>query len=189
MHFVDLPPASCNSCSWTENRIWTQIWHLNWNSPLFLLSFPGRHGKIKTKIFLTRFHWFPNTRMYIFKRIILLKMYNVPQEGWRSPSVMAMRFSIFLSLPAIPMDPRLSWHQAVGCHPVSHSRLPALALTELQLQPGRPRAQGHQRWDRSSQLCPIWAWRAPGVLLSGTMQTYGLLLAVAEVTCTRPHHS
>lgn len=69
-HFADLPLVSCNSCFCTENRIWTQIWHLNWNSPLFCSQETWEN---QNKHFLTCFHWFPNTKMYIFKRIILLK--------------------------------------------------------------------------------------------------------------------
>lgn len=69
-HFADLPLVSCNSCFCTENRIWTQIWHLNWNSPLFCSQETWEN---QNKHFLICFHWFPNTKMYIFKRIILLK--------------------------------------------------------------------------------------------------------------------
>lgn len=93
-------------------------------------------------------------------------MHNVPREWWRSPSAMAMSFSIFLSPSALPIAPRLSWQQAVDCHSVPQAATQLWHWQRLQpkLQPGRLWAQGHQRWGNLSQLCPTQSQRAPGAL-------------------------
>lgn len=106
----------------------------------------------------------------------------VPQEGRRSLSVMAMCFSMFLSLSAFPVAPRLSWQWAVGC--------PSMPTAASQLRQSQSHSQGEHRATRDgtspSQLCPAQAQRAPGALLPRTGQTCVLLLAVAEVIWTGP---
>lgn len=80
-------------------------------------------------------------------------MYNVPRKVEDLLQSWLCVYPYFC--PYLPSQWIPGWaDRAVGCHPVPYSHLPALAPTELKMQPGRPRAQGHQRQDKSQSAVP-----------------------------------
>lgn len=150
--FCRSSPHFLSSCSWTENRIWTQIWHLN-----KLSSFPSfcsqETWENQAKNFLTHFHWFSNTKMYIFKRIILLKIHNVPHCTSGREEISFSHGNVFLHvfIPiCLPSGSQAELTVGCGLSLNAHSCLPA--QVEPKPQPGR--AQGHQRWDKSQSALP-----------------------------------
>lgn len=72
-------------------------------------------------------------------------------------------FHIFITI-CLPNGSQAELTVCCGLSLSTHSCLPAQALTEPKLQPGRLWAQGHQRWDK-------FQFQAPGALLSRTVQT------------------